>query len=237
MTSGPTQPTLKGLFAKSSNRCAFPKCTVNLVQGDTLLGRVCHIKGSKPGSARYDPSQDDADRHSDGNLIILCPNHHAVIDDDDETYTVERLLRMKAQHEARASALDDATAIAAIKILARNSVSSSGQVGGITSGTMTVGTLNYSNAPANSLALEKETQAIEKLWAIIGKMREVHGDIWLAESILKPDEIDKYFQTHNWPSSIRTVTHYSSFDWEMEQLKRAGANDSDECRLYVSDQL
>lgn len=233
----PSLATLKSLFAKSSNRCAFPKCTVNVVQGDTLLGHVCHIKGAKPESARYDAAQNDGERHSDTNLIILCPNHHSVIDDDAETYTVERLRRMKTEHEAHPTPLDSAATGAAASILAGAIISSTGQSGGITSGTVHVGTLNISNAPSSPITTEREAQAVEKLWAVIQKLKKVHSDIWLAESILTPDEIDGYFQTCDWPEIVRSVMHYSSLDWGMQQLISTGANDSDDCRLYVSDRL
>lgn len=101
----PTVSTLKTLFALSGNRCAFPKCTNWLVdeQSGTLVGKVCHIKAKRsgPGSKRYDKDQPDEERHGIGNLITLCPKHHDVIDDDEESYTVERLTKMKADHEAR----------------------------------------------------------------------------------------------------------------------------------------
>jgi len=53
----------------------------------TLVGKVCHIKAksSGPGSKRYDKNQTDEERHGLGNLIALCPKHHDVIDDDDES--------------------------------------------------------------------------------------------------------------------------------------------------------
>ncbi len=237
MTRGPSLSTIKALFAKSSNRCAFPKCTVNIVQDGTLLSHICHIKGANPGSARYDAAQHDIERHSDANLIILCPNHHSVIDDDYETYTVARLRRMKMEHEAHAEPLDSAVTGAAATILGGVFVSSKGQTGGITSGTVHVGTLNISNAPSSPVTTEREAQAVETLWTIIQRLKNAHNDIWLAESILTPDEIGRYFQTCEWPPSLRSVMHYSSFDWGMQQLTRAGANDSEDCRLYVSDRL
>jgi hypothetical protein len=39
-------------------------------------------------------------RNSYANLILLCRNHHKVIDAQEGEYTVERLHQMKAQHEA-----------------------------------------------------------------------------------------------------------------------------------------
>ena len=53
--TGPTLPTIKRLFAHSGNRCAFPKCTATLIDAETVVGKVCHIKGARSGSGRYDP--------------------------------------------------------------------------------------------------------------------------------------------------------------------------------------
>jgi hypothetical protein len=144
---------------------------------------------------------------------------------------------MKAEHESHAAPLDSAMTRAAATILAGAIVSSTGQTGGITSGAVHVGTLNISNAPSSPITTERESQAVEKLWTIIQKLKKVHSDIWLAESILAPNEIEGYFQSCDWPATLRSVTHYSSFDWGMQQLKDAGANDCDDCRLYVSDRL
>ena len=66
------------------------------------VGEMAHIKGEKPGSNRYDSSQDDSDRNSYENLILLCPTHHTIIDkpENEETYSVARLLKIKEEHEA-----------------------------------------------------------------------------------------------------------------------------------------
>ena len=92
---------MKRLFAVSGNKCAFPKCSVPLIDSTSgkVIGQVCHIKGRKPGSPRYDPQQNDAERHAFDNLVIMCPNHHDIIDADETSYTVERLQTIKNEHE------------------------------------------------------------------------------------------------------------------------------------------
>jgi hypothetical protein len=99
----PGDKTIKRLFAISHNLCAFPKCNNTLVDKNSgkVTGRICHIKGNRPGSKRYDALQSEAERHGFDNLILLCPIHHDVIDDDDVAYTVTRLLAMKKSHEER----------------------------------------------------------------------------------------------------------------------------------------
>ncbi len=48
--SGPSISDIKLLFARSGNRCAFPKCRAPMaVNEKTLTGEVCHIK---EGTAR-----------------------------------------------------------------------------------------------------------------------------------------------------------------------------------------
>jgi hypothetical protein len=86
----PSRPTVKRLFALSGNRCAFPRCSTPLVdpQSGSIVGEVCHIKGEKPGAARYDPNQSNEERHGFDNLILLCNVHHKVADDDEAVYTV-----------------------------------------------------------------------------------------------------------------------------------------------------
>ncbi|MBN2023636.1 MAG: tetratricopeptide repeat protein [Pirellulales bacterium] len=104
--NGPTRPserTVKRLFALSGNQCAFPGCDRHLVDptSGSVLGQICHIKGDKEGAARYDASQTNRERHGFDNLILLCGVHHKIIDDDGQTYTVDRLREMKATHETQ----------------------------------------------------------------------------------------------------------------------------------------
>jgi hypothetical protein len=70
--AGPSNPTIKRIFAMSHNLCAHPDCGQPLVEGGTVVGEVCHIKGERPGAARYDENQSDAERHAYENLIGMC---------------------------------------------------------------------------------------------------------------------------------------------------------------------
>jgi hypothetical protein len=54
---GPTPATLKALFAKSGNHCAFPKCSNVLVDDlNIFVAEVCHIHAVFLKDARYDAS-------------------------------------------------------------------------------------------------------------------------------------------------------------------------------------
>jgi hypothetical protein len=93
--------TIKRLFARTGNSCAFPGCTERLVNDKgNLIAEVCHICADRVGGRRYDPTQSDEERQSHENLVVLCPNHHAEIDSDD-AYTVDQLHKIKSEHEAK----------------------------------------------------------------------------------------------------------------------------------------
>jgi hypothetical protein len=99
-----SRAALKKLFALSHNVCAFPRCEEALArpQWPKVLAKVCHIAGLNEGSARFDPSMTVVERNDYPNLILLCPNHHDLIDElEPERFTVDDLLDMKAAHETR----------------------------------------------------------------------------------------------------------------------------------------
>ncbi len=97
----PKTETIRFLFAKSGNVCAFPGCTHELVTDDNLyVAEICHIEAAEPRGPRYNPNTIDEERRGHDNLIILCHAHHRRIDSDVSTYTVERLRQMKVEHES-----------------------------------------------------------------------------------------------------------------------------------------
>lgn len=66
-----------------------------------VLADVAHIHGVQPGSARYDTSMTDDDRRAFDNLILVCPNHHRLIDRlQPDDYPADMLRHWKANHEA-----------------------------------------------------------------------------------------------------------------------------------------
>lgn len=124
--TAPSQPTIKRLFAKSGDRCAFPNCSVTVVQGKTIVADMCHIKAASPAGPRYDPSQTAVERYSFENLILLCANHHRVIDDDPEQYTVAILEKMKRDHEAAATTPANDIIERATELLAEQAANANG---------------------------------------------------------------------------------------------------------------
>lgn len=99
--------SIKLLWSNAAGRCTFPECNRRLSveqAADTApytIGEMAHIKGSKPGSNRYDKDQDDKERDLYQNLILLCPNHHSEIDkpENEGKYSVEWLIDAKSNHE------------------------------------------------------------------------------------------------------------------------------------------
>ncbi len=102
MRSTPSTTTAKRLFALSGNRCSFPGCGRQIVDPATgdLQGAITHIINAvSPGGPRYDPTQTDEQRQGVENLILLCHDHHAEIDRNTDSYSVEFLRGVKAANE------------------------------------------------------------------------------------------------------------------------------------------
>lgn len=95
----------KILCTRSGNRCAMPEChkilVVDATENDreSLAAQMAHIKGEKLKSPRYDSTMTDTQRNSYDNRILVCNTCHKVIDDQANTYTVEKLHEIKIEHE------------------------------------------------------------------------------------------------------------------------------------------
>ena len=115
----PTPSTLKALFAKSQNQCAFTGCTAPLIDDDDLfIGQVTHIRAASPGGARFDASQSDNERRHISNLLLLCYPHHIKVDHLPDRHTVEELIDIKRRHEQQATSTYEIPA-SALSLLAR----------------------------------------------------------------------------------------------------------------------
>jgi len=65
---------------------------------EAVIGEECHIIGRKPSGSRHDPEA-NVDLDTYDNLVLLCRNHHKLIDDQPTEYGIERLKRIKVNHE------------------------------------------------------------------------------------------------------------------------------------------
>lgn len=96
----------KALLIKSGNLCAFPRCGRKLVEPETadddpaIVGEIAHIVADSRQGPRGDSPLSDEERSKQSNLILLCSNHHSIIDKQKHTYSIQVLRQMKADHEA-----------------------------------------------------------------------------------------------------------------------------------------
>jgi hypothetical protein len=97
----PDKETLRELFLKSGNVCAYPGCIHLMMNKDgEFIGQICHIEAAEEGGERFNPNMTDEERAAYTNLMLMCYEHHVVTNDVDE-YPVARLQAMKAEHEAK----------------------------------------------------------------------------------------------------------------------------------------
>lgn len=96
----PNVETLKLLYVRSGNECAFPKCNHPLFNDKGLyIAELCHISAARRGGERFDENQSNEDRSSPENLLFMCHRHHKETDDVKE-FSVDVLKKMKDDHES-----------------------------------------------------------------------------------------------------------------------------------------
>ncbi|TFC53299.1 HNH endonuclease [Cryobacterium shii] len=103
----PVSAATRELYLYSGNRCAFQtaveSCNKSLLRDDgTWNCEVAHIQGVKLTAARGDHSLDDEQLRDPQNLLLVCREHHKVIDNKDleDRYTVAVVKKMKSDHES-----------------------------------------------------------------------------------------------------------------------------------------
>ncbi|MFN7938348.1 MAG: hypothetical protein U0R19_33780 [Bryobacteraceae bacterium] len=235
--SGPGITVIKLLFARSGNRCAFPKCRARIALGDTLTGEVCHIKGARPGSARHDPRQTDEERHAHANLVLMCPTHHTVIDDDEEAYTVERLCKIKTAHEAQSAQIPEAEA-AAVAEAFKQSVTNVAQSGGLSAHTVNASTITVQSAGSTShLTRQRQIQAVEHLWQVVRNLSGEFNLVVLVDTVLAPSELDAYFKEGEYAQIADFIREYADMNVPLRKLACAGAHDAVNERPFVTNRL
>jgi hypothetical protein len=189
---------------------------------ETLTGEVCHIKGVRPGSARHDTSQSDTERHDYKNLILMCPTHHTVIDDDQDAYTVEYLLKLKSINEQRSEPVseEEASRVAQGFVL----LSNQGQSGGISAQTVNATNITLQSAPsANHLTHQRQIQAVEALWQIVRNLSSEFSMVIFVDNILLASEQDAYFQRRDHSQVMDSVGEYADMTRALQKMKAAGS--------------
>lgn len=102
----PTGPTLRELFLKSGNICAFPGCGDLMMDTEgTFVGQVCHIEAAEDGGERFNEAMSNDDRRHVSNLILMCYGHHQKTNDV-SAFPTPKLKQIKHDHEKRFSNVD-----------------------------------------------------------------------------------------------------------------------------------
>jgi hypothetical protein len=109
-TQGGARPPIaareqKILWGEAATRCCFPGCRKKCVvdrtplDGDVVVGENAHIRGYAAGGPRHDPNYPRDLLHKYANLILLCVEHHTIVDGQPNTYSVSVLQTWKQAHE------------------------------------------------------------------------------------------------------------------------------------------
>lgn len=97
-----TPTTIRRLDILSGNECAHPTCKKGLIgdDGASIISKICHICAASPNGPRYDASLSEDELRGFDNLILLCDEHHVIIDNKDNIsdYPVDLLKKWKRDH-------------------------------------------------------------------------------------------------------------------------------------------
>lgn len=93
------------LWGRAAARCAHPSCRKHLIADDqqvgedVLIGEVAHIVAQNIGGPRGDQEPPGGSHDGQANLILLCREHHAIIDRRPAQFPVAKLVQWKSDHE------------------------------------------------------------------------------------------------------------------------------------------
>ncbi len=90
-----SQKDIKKLFGLSAGRCNI--CNLQLAEANIQIGEMAHIIAKSINGPRG--AIQNKNDNSYNNLILLCPNHHSIIDQNPYNYSAEYLHKIKNEHE------------------------------------------------------------------------------------------------------------------------------------------
>ncbi|MBI3232719.1 MAG: hypothetical protein HYZ42_01525 [Bacteroidetes bacterium] len=97
--------TIRRLDKLSGNECADPTCIKKLIaeDGQSIISKICHIEAASKNGPRWNGNMTDDERRDFSNLILLCDEHHTIIDNKDNElkFPVSLLKKWKTEHEAK----------------------------------------------------------------------------------------------------------------------------------------
>ena len=103
-----TEKHIKMLWGRAAGRCSAPDCNEDLTpllekSGLTILGEMAHVIGRRDTAARSEQEIGADDSYE--NLILLCPNHHTLIDKAPNDFPTQLLHKWKSKWEGVVSGL------------------------------------------------------------------------------------------------------------------------------------
>src|SRR5260370_10012217 len=107
MTRNITSADVKRLLLDSGGICAFPECGRRLVSPDSaeesgaITAELAHIVADSREGPRGNVPLSEEERNRHENLIVLCPEHHKVVDSQPNTFSIQVLRQMKLDHLAQ----------------------------------------------------------------------------------------------------------------------------------------
>ena len=93
------------VWGRSAARCAHPDCRKPLVEinetrtVDTVLGEIAHIVSQSPDGPRGRETVPGGELDQLPNLLLLCQDHHTLIDRHPDRFPVAKLLQWRTDHE------------------------------------------------------------------------------------------------------------------------------------------
>lgn len=100
-----SEKTKREIWVKAGGHCSFPDCQHLLIEegneddSSATIGEIAHIVAQGAVGPRSDKSIPGEELHGVGNLMLLCLEHHQIVDDQPKTYPVEKLIQMRTDHE------------------------------------------------------------------------------------------------------------------------------------------
>ena len=92
------------LMGKSGGKCEFRGCN-KIVLEETLTGKsgiysnFAHIIADRENGPRGDKILSQKLAKEESNIMVLCFEHHKLVDENEKEYTVQLLNEMKEEHE------------------------------------------------------------------------------------------------------------------------------------------
>lgn len=94
-----TQKLIWGIFAARCAMCRQKMVWESQAGGRSLIGEIAHIVGARMTAARGRVAL-SGDRDDANNLMLLCREHHKIIDDNEMEYPVDQLHNIRASYLA-----------------------------------------------------------------------------------------------------------------------------------------